>query len=359
MSRFHKLTIAKRRPETRDAVSIELAVPPALRDTFKFAQGQYLTLKATVDGTEERRSYSISNALQDDKLEITVKKVSDGRFSPFACDQLSEGCEIEVAPPAGRFSVPVSPDAEHRYLAIAAGSGITPVFSILRTILLGEPKSEFTLIYGNRSTSHVIFREALLELKDLYPTRLNLIFVMSREPQDVPLFYGRIDGKKVEAIVRSQIDLAGIDNVFICGPHAMAQDVAATLERLGYDRARIKRELFAANRPARGDAPLREDRAAPSGEIAATVKIDGQTHSFTIDKDRQTVLEAAQAQGIELPYSCKAGVCSTCVCKVTDGEVEMDRNYALEDYELARGFVLACQSRPVSETLALDFDERV
>lgn len=359
MDSFHTLKITSRRPETRDAVSFALAVPPALGDAFKFTHGQYLTLKATIGGTEERRSYSISNAVQDGKLEITIKKVPDGRFSRWACDELAEGSEIAVAPPAGRFHAPLSPDAAHRYLAIAAGSGITPIYSIIRTTLLAEPQSEFTLIYGNRSTPHVIFREALLELKDMFPTRFNLIFVMSREPQDVPLFFGRIDGEKIEAIARTQIDLDVMDNVFICGPQAMADDVAAALEHLGYDARKIKRELFGTGPLPAGAARPARAEDAPVDEIPATVKIDGQTRSFTIDKNHQTVLEAAQAHGIELPYSCKAGVCSTCVCKVVEGEVEMDRNFALEDYELARGFVLACQSRPVSATLAIDYDERI
>lgn len=359
MDNFHTLKIATRRPETRDAVSFALAVPPALDDAFKFTQGQYLTLRATIDGTEERRSYSISNAVQDGKLEITIKKVPDGRFSRWACDQLTEGCEIAVAPPEGRFHAPLAPETSHQYLAIAAGSGITPIYSIIRTTLFAEPKSEFTLIYGNRSTPHVIFREALLELKDMFPARFNLIFIMSREPQDVPLFFGRIDGEKIETIARTQVDLAAMDNVFICGPQAMADDVAVALERLGYDRRKIKRELFGTGPIATGAARPARAEEAPVDEIPATVKIDGQTHSFTIDRNHQTVLEAAHAHGIELPYSCKAGVCSTCVCKVVKGEVEMDRNFALEDYELARGFVLACQSRPVSETLAIDYDERI
>lgn len=359
MSKFHKLKIANRKPETRDAVSLEFSVPAALGDTFKFAQGQHLTFRAVIDGSEERRSYSISNAVQDNRLTVTVKRVPGGKFSPWMCDVVREGDEIDVAPPLGRFHVPLQPDAQHHYLAIAAGSGITPIYSVIRSTLLAEPKSQFTLIYGNRSTPHVIFRDALLDLKDFFPQRFNLIFVMSREPQDIPLFFGRLDKDKIEAVVKGQIDLSAIDNVFLCGPESMMSEAAGALEHLGYDRRKIKRELFGPSSARNAPRDISAQPGAAPDNIAATVRIDGQTHSFVIDKSHQTVLEAAEEQGIALPYSCKAGVCSTCVCKVVKGEVEMDRNSALEDYELARGFVLACQSRPISDTLALDFDERV
>lgn len=348
---FHALTVKACRPETRDAVAVTFAVPDALAETFKFTQGQYLTLRTRLDGEDLRRSYSLCQGVHDGILEVAIKKVDGGAFSSWACGHLRPGMTVEVAPPAGRFFVPLAADNARHYLGIAAGSGITPLMSIIRTTLVAEPHSRFILIYGNRSTASVIFREALLDLKNRHLDRLTLIFVMSREPQETALLSGRLDADKCRALFDSVVDLAEIDATFICGPEEMAQTVMAVLGERGVDPAKVKCELF-------GSTAAAPRRATAAGNrCQATAVMDGHAFSFTVDGAKETVLEAALAQGLELPYSCKGGVCSTCIAKLTAGEVEMDRNFALEDYELARGFVLSCQSRPLTPTITLDFDQ--
>ncbi len=350
---FHPLTVKACRPETRDAVAITFDVPPELADLFAFTQGQYLTLRTRLNGEELRRSYSLCQGVQDGVLEVAVKKVDGGAFSSWACSELHPGMTLDVAPPAGRFYLPLAPGNARNYLGIAAGSGITPLMSIIRTTLATEPGSRFTLIYGNRSTASVIFREALLDLKNRYLDRLTLVFVMSREPQETALLSGRLDADKCRALFDRVVALAAIDGVFICGPEAMARTAMAVLDERGVDPAKVKCELFGSAGPAKAGR-----RAAEAAKACqATVVMDGHSFSFPVDGAKETVLEAALANGLELPYSCKGGVCSTCIAKLTAGEVEMDRNFALEDYELARGYVLSCQSRPLTPTITLDFDQ--
>jgi ring-1,2-phenylacetyl-CoA epoxidase subunit PaaE len=334
---------------------VTFEVPENLRERFRFTHGQFLTLRAVIDGEEVRRSYSICCAPHEGSLRVAIKRVADGRFSRWAHAALVPGAEIEVAPPDGRFTLPFSPEYERHYLGIAAGSGITPLLSIVKSALALEPGSRFTLVYGNRASSTVMFRDELQDLKDRYLERLVLVFVMSREPQDVELFGGRIDRAKCDALLEHWIDPASIDAAFVCGPHEMMLAATASLEAHGVEASRIKTELFAAgDRVARASAPAGE---ALADEVCRAYAIlDGRRHEFTIDKGRETVLEAGLRQGIELPYSCKGGVCSTCRVMLVEGEVDMDVHYALEDYEIARGFVLMCQSYPVSATIGLDVD---
>ena len=356
MSKFHRLNVAQVARETRDAVAITFDVPPALKDAFRFVQGQHLTLRADVAGEDLRRSYSICSAVQDGCLRIAVKKAPGGAFSTWVNEGLKAGQALEVMPPMGHFNVPLHPANRKHYLGFAAGSGITPLLSIIKTTLLTEPGSEFTLFYGNRSSAAVIFREELSDLKDQFLSRLNLIYVMSREPQDIALLNGRIDREKADALLAHWVDLDDVDTAFVCGPDGMMQAVATSLQARGFAKSKIKIELFAAS------IPKHEHRtpAAPHpgrSECTVTAIIDGAAREFTLEKGRENVIDAALRQGIELPYSCKGGVCSTCRAKLVEGEVDMDVNFALEDYEVARGFVLCCQSYPVTDRVVVDFDQ--
>jgi ring-1,2-phenylacetyl-CoA epoxidase subunit PaaE len=356
LSRFYPLTVARVARETRDAVAITFEVPPALKDAFRFVQGQHLTLRAEVGGEDLRRSYSICSAVQDDCLRIAVKKASGGAFSTWVNERLEAGQSIEVMPPMGHFNVPLNPANRKHYLGFAAGSGITPLLSIVKTTLMTEPRSRFTLFYGNRSSATVIFKEELSDLKDLFLTRLNIVYVMSREPQDIALLNGRIDKQKTDALMDHWVDLDEVDTAFVCGPDGMMRAVSASLQERRFPKSKIKIELFAASIP-KHEHRIAVAPAAGSGECTATAIIDGATRQFTLEKTKENIIDAALRQGIELPYSCKGGVCSTCRAKLVEGEVDMDVNFALEDYELARGFILCCQSYPVTDRVVVDFDQ--
>ena len=356
MSKFHPLTIAHVARETRDAVAITFDVPPPLREAFRFVQGQHLTLRADVGGADLRRSYSICSAVQDECLRIAVKKAPGGAFSSWVNEHLKAGHTIDVMPPMGHFNVPLAAANRKHYVGFAAGSGITPVLSIIKTTLLAEPHSRFTLFYGNRSSASVIFKEELSDLKDLFLSRLNLVYVMSREPQDIALLNGRIDRQKADALLAHWVDIEDVDTAFVCGPDGMMQAVATSLQAHGFPKSKIKIELFAASIPKHEHKP---PVAAPEGRAECTVTaiIDGAAREFALEKTKENIIDGALRQGIELPYSCKGGVCSTCRAKLVEGEVDMDVNFALEDYELARGFILCCQSYPVTDKVVVDFDQ--
>lgn len=356
MSKFYPLTVAKVKHETRDAIAVTFAVPPELKQTFAYQQGQHLTLRARIGGEDVRRSYSICSAVQDEQLRVAIKRTPGGLFSSWANESLQPGATLDVMPPMGHFNVPLDPDSERHYLAFAAGSGITPILSIIKTTLLAEPKSRFTLVYGNRASSSVIFRDELGELKDRYMGRLKLVYVMSREQQDIELFNGRITGEKCSAFLRHWIDIRDIDVAFVCGPEDMMHGVSASLQEAGLAKEKIRIELFAASIPKHEHKP----RPVVEGvrhQTEVTVIMDGSAASFTMDKDKESILDAGLRAGIDMRYSCKGGVCSTCRCKVVEGNVEMDVNYALEDYEVARGFVLSCQAFPITDTVIVDFDQ--
>jgi ring-1,2-phenylacetyl-CoA epoxidase subunit PaaE len=355
MSKFHPLRIESVRPETREAVAVTFAVPPELADSFRFTQGQHLTLRADIEGEDVRRSYSICAGAHDGRLRIAIKRVPGGQFSNWANAHLKPGQVLEVMPPMGHFNVPLAADARRHYVAFAAGSGITPVFSLVKTTLAAEPASEFTLFYGNRASSSVMFKEELADLKDSYLARFNLVYVMSREPQDIDLLNGRITRDKAETLLRRWVDVNEVDAFFVCGPDGMMKAVQAALEGLDIPKSKVKVELFATSIPRKKDGPARAQAVADQKQCEVTVIQDGRQRSFSMDRN-EAVLEAALAQGLELPYSCKGGVCSTCRCKLREGQVDMDANFALEDYEVARGFILTCQSYPVTDKLVLDFD---
>jgi len=356
MSRFHALRVAECRPETRDAIVVTFDVPPEQREAFHFTQGQHLTLRASFEGEEIRRSYSICSAPDESRLRVAIKRVQDGLFSTWASQELKPGHLIECMEPAGHFNVPLEPSAARHHVAFAAGSGITPVLSIIKTTLKAEPDSRFTLFYGNRASSSVIFKEELENLKDRYLQRFNLVFILSREQQDIELFNGRIDGEKCDRLLERWVDPAGIDVAYICGPQSMMEEVSASLMAHGVEKPRIKMELFASALP-KGPRKAAANPVKGNKDCRVTLIQDGRTREFFLEKNRETLLDAALEQGIELPYACKGGVCSTCRCKMLKGEVDMDVNFALEDYEVARGFILTCQSYPVADELVLDFDQ--
>ncbi|MGO0790143.1 1,2-phenylacetyl-CoA epoxidase subunit PaaE [Herbaspirillum seropedicae] len=354
MSKFYPLTISDVKQETRDTIVVSFAVPAELQDTFSYQQGQHLTLRSEINGEDLRRSYSICSAVQERQLRVAIKRAPGGLFSNWANESFVPGQRIDVMPPMGHFNVPLEAGNRKHYLAFAAGSGITPMMSIIKTTLLSEPHSHFTLVYANRASSSVIFKEELTDLKDAYLERFNVVYVMSREQQDVELFNGRIDRAKCDAFFASWIDLKDVDAAFLCGPEEMVQAVAASLQAHGLPKTQIKTELFAASTPPRAHAAR---AVVGKQECEVTVIVDGYHNVFTMDKEKESVLEAGLKHGIDLRYSCKGGVCATCRCKVVEGKVDMDANYALEDYEIARGFVLSCQSFPVSDKLLLDFDQ--
>ena len=354
MSSFHSLTVSHVERETRDSVVLTFNIPPELKATFAFKQGQYVTLRTTIDGAEVRRAYSICSQSSDfgGALRVGIKIVADGAMSSFAHAHLKVGDAIDVMPPEGKFGQLEGV----RSLGIAAGSGITPILSIIKTQLANHTKTSFTLIYGNRATPSVMFKEELALLKDRYPARLNLIYIMSREPQDMDIFHGRIDRAKCDLLFDKWLDVSNFDAAFICGPESMMVEAKAALECKGMDHSRIKTELFAASKP----TTPRKVKPVAVGEphqCEVTVVMDGSTRHFKAIKGSQALLDAGLQAGLDMRFSCKGGVCSTCRAKVTKGEVEMDVNYALEDYEVRRGFVLTCQSYCLTDTVTINFDE--
>ncbi|MGA8390990.1 MAG: 1,2-phenylacetyl-CoA epoxidase subunit PaaE [Burkholderiaceae bacterium] len=362
--RFHDLTVARINPEAAGAVAITLSIPETLRDSFEFQPGQFLTLRATINGADVRRSYSICSTRSDlgrrSELDIGIRPMEGGVFSNWAAKELKGGDTLAVMPPDGRF-VSSRPRALHR-VGFAAGSGITPILSIMASTLEEQPESKFTLVYGNRRMASVMFNEALQDLKDRYPDRLTLIHVLSREAQEADLLQGRIDGDKVQAIIDALLPVGSMDEVFVCGPEAMIEATEAALLAAGVPANRVHSERFTsptleALAPADRQAALSKHKAPVDGKIALTVVLDGKPHELHMAPD-QHVLDVALAAGLDLPWSCRGGVCCTCRAKVLEGSVTMDKNFTLEPWETDKGFVLSCQARPTSERLVVSYDER-
>ncbi len=355
MARFHTLEVTDVRKTIRDAVVVTLKSPEA--DEFDFIPGQYLTFRRSFDGTELRRSYSICAAPHENQLQVGIKKVDGGAFSTWANDELKPGMVLEAMPPMGNFHTPLATDPNKNYIGFAGGSGITPVLSILKSKLTAEPQSTFTLVYANRGVNTIMFKEELEDLKNSFMDRFNLINVLESGAEDIDLFRGRIDAEKCDALFKHWIDVNAIDTAFICGPEPMMLAIASALENAGLTKAQIKFELFVSAQP--GKLKQSKRNSAAGSDLAATklsVLIDGTPHE--VEMDRQTsVLDAALANALDAPYACKAGVCSTCKCKVIEGEVEMITNHALEDYEVERGFVLSCQAYPLTDKIVVDYDQ--
>lgn len=359
MSRFHALTVKDVRKETHDAVSIAFDIPDDLQDAFRFTQGQYLTLRHDIDGEDVRRSYSICTGVHEHEMRVAVKLVPGGSFSTFANQQLQPGDRLDVMPPQGKFFVPLDPSREGHYLAVTAGSGVTPIMSIVSTTLESEPNSRFTVIYGNRSTTGTLFRDRLQDLKDRYLERLNIIYVFSREQQEIDLYNGRITADKCNALFDRWVEVSKLNAAFLCGPQEMTETVRDVLINHGLPKNNIHFELFTAGLPTAG-AKRRQAAQAKQTEVETSliqVIIDGRTIEYKLPRNTQNILDAGNEHGADLPFSCKAGVCSTCKSKVIEGEVEMDANYALEAYEIDAGYVLSCQCYPISGKVVLDFDE--
>jgi ring-1,2-phenylacetyl-CoA epoxidase subunit PaaE len=355
-TKFYPLTVRDLRRETADTVSIAFSVPSDLQSIFEFAQGQYLTLRATLGGEEVRRSYSICSGVDEGELRVAVKKVAGGVFSTYANDQLQKGDTLEVMPPQGRFFTPLNPAQSKFYVAFAAGSGITPVMSILKTTLVREPLSRFILFFGNRGFDQVIFHEELELLKNRYPDRLSVHHVFSKEMPGSDLFYGRINGEKCRQYARLLFDPKEVDEFFLCGPEDMIFSIKDTLGELQVDTKKIHFELFTTPGSKRTIDPSATVLTRDSFDASVTVIQDGAQFDFQLMSDGSTVLDAAMRAGADLPFSCKGGVCSTCKAKVLEGEVSMEVCYALEPDELEAGYILTCQSHPKSKRLVVSFD---
>jgi ring-1,2-phenylacetyl-CoA epoxidase subunit PaaE len=361
---FYTLEVLDNQTLTDDADCISLVIPDSLKETFHFTQGQYLTFKANINGEEVRRSYSICSAVGDAEREgivkVGIKRIDGGVFSNYACDYLVKGATVEVMPPQGNFYTEVKKGQKKHYMLLAVGSGITPVLSILKTILATETESTVTLIYGNRRSSTIMFKEELGFLKNRYLTRFTWLNVLSKEEQDAEVLYGRIDNKKgADLAAKGLIDIPNTDEFFLCGPESMISSVSRALRAQEISEDNIHYELFFTSAEDAQDAidkhhARAEKYADKSCDVS--VKVDGRAINFNLAANGENILDAAITHGADLPYSCKAGVCATCKCKVLEGEVEMDLNHSLTDKEVANGMILSCQAHPVSDSLVIDFD---
>jgi len=353
MATFHDLTVTDIHRTIRDAVVLTLA--PSEPGAFHFEPGQYLTFKRDFDGTELRRSYSICAGLDDGRLQVGIKRVDGGAFSTFANTELQVGDTLQAMPPMGKFGLPPAPDAENHNLLFAGGSGITPVLSIIRTTLTREPASRCTLVYANKAPQTIMFKDELEDLKNTYMQRLNVIHILETDAQEIDLFTGLVTQDKCAELFSRWIDLASVSTAYICGPEPMMLGIAEALKTHGMDTGAIRFELFASGQP--GRAPVRAralDADAAKGSQAKVI-LDGESRSFKMPRD-MTLLDAARSENVDAPYACKAGVCSTCRAKLVEGEVDMIANHALEDNEIADGYILTCQCYPLTDTVVWDYD---
>ena len=351
--RFHRLTISDVRRETAEAVSLAFAVPAQLRSAYRYTPGQYLTLHAQIDGEAVRRSYSICSGLDDGELRVVIKRLAGGAFSNWAAEHLRAGDTLSVMTPDGRFGVPVEPGSARTLVAFAAGSGITPVMAILKSVLRREA-GRFFLFYGNRTAADIIFREQLEDLKDRYLARLSVFHVLSREQQDIAMLTGHLDQEKVRVLMRSVVSVADVDRAFVCGPQPMIEGLQDALADLGMARELVHVERFT---PGIGGRP-RPIIVAPTAppKAIATVISEGARFEFPV-AEGEAIIDAAIRAGRSLPYSCKGGMCCTCRARLVEGKVAMAVNYSLEPWETQAGYVLTCQSRPLTERVVIDYDQ--
>lgn len=364
---FIPLTVKDVRRETKDCVSIAFDVPAELRETFAYRAGQYVNLRASVNGESMRRSYSLCSAPESGEWRVAVKRVAGGRFSQFANTKLKAGDVIDVMPPDGKFCCTPEAKRKRHVLAIAAGSGITPILSIVTTLLTREPESSVTLLYGNRRVRDIIFKEQIEDLRDRFLTRFQVVHVLSQEPMESPISMGRIDQQKIISIIKENRLLPQLDEAYICGPEAMLDGALAALSFCGVDKSQIHFERFTAGADAAKQAtgfvakPVSAANAAGSEatpRARMTLIADGIERNVQIAYEGETVLDVALDTGIDAPYACRAGVCCTCRAQVLEGEVRMDANYTLEEHEVKRGFVLTCQSHPVTPFVKISYDAR-
>jgi ring-1,2-phenylacetyl-CoA epoxidase subunit PaaE len=356
---FHPLRVRAIEPDTQEAVIVSFDVPPELRDVFGFTQGQYLTLRKEIGGQDLRRSYSICAGVDDGELRVGVRKVRDGVFSNWINEQLRPGDTLSVMAPQGRFFVPIEPQAQRHHLGIAGGSGITPILSIMKTVLAREPASRFTLIYGNRKLRSTMFKEELEDLKDRYMTRLVLHHVLSDEHTEADINHGIIDRAKVGEFLRALVPADSIAHAYVCGPFQMNDEAEAALLAAGVAEDRIHIERFGiAQQAGHVGAVVHKPEPGDAAKARVTIIRDGLKREIPFSREQPSILDAASAAGMEVPYSCTSGVCGTCRAKLVEGQVRMERNFALDKKEVAAGYVLTCQAHPLTEHVVLSFDER-
>ncbi|AKU17342.1 1,2-phenylacetyl-CoA epoxidase subunit PaaE [Luteipulveratus mongoliensis] len=357
--RFHTLTVSHVQQLTDEAVAISFAVPDDLASVFEFAPGQHLTLRATIDGEDVRRSYSIclsrSEALLRKEVRVGSARVPGGVMSTWLNEKVKPGDEIEVMSPLGAFTCPTDPGLSRHHVAIAAGSGITPVLSLLASALEDEPSSRATLIFGNRRTDSIMFLEELEDLKNAYAGRFHLINVLSREPQEVELFNGRIDKERLERLFGALIPVDAVDEWYLCGPFGMVEGARELLRDNGVGDSHVHHEVFHVDEVGQPAPVIVTEPGAPA-EAVVTINLDGRSTEVEMPSKAESILDATLRERPDAPFSCTGGVCGTCRARVVQGEVRMDRNYALEPEEIAAGIVLACQAHPVTDTVTLDYD---
>jgi ring-1,2-phenylacetyl-CoA epoxidase subunit PaaE len=359
---FHPLRVRAVEPDTQEAVIVSFEVPAPLREVFGFTQGQYLTLRKEIDGEDLRRSYSICAGVDDGELRVGVRKVRGGAFSNWINERLQPGDTMQVMAPQGRFFVPIEPTAARHHVGIAGGSGITPILSIMKTVLAREPRSRFTLIYGNRQLRSTMFKEEIEDLKNRYMTRLVLQHVFSDEATDSPLGSGVMNREKIGEFLAGVVPAARIDHVYVCGPFQMNDEAQAALETAGVPEERIHIERFGVALPlgnqsaSQVGAVVHEPQPGDARQARVTIVRDGLQREVTFTEGQPSILDAASAAGLEVPFSCTSGVCGTCRAKLMDGQVRMERNFALDKNEVAAGFVLTCQAHPLTERVTLSFD---
>ncbi|HEX8667409.1 MAG TPA: 2Fe-2S iron-sulfur cluster-binding protein [Allosphingosinicella sp.] len=353
---FHSLEVAEVIAETAEAKSFRIAVPEALREAFRFKPGQHLTLRARIAGEEVRRNYSLCVAPAEGQLKVTVKRIAGGRFSNWANDTLNPGDRIDVMEPHGSFTWDFEPAARNHYAAFAGGSGITPVLSLLKTAMMEEPESRFTLFYGNRDSQSVIFLEELARLKNRYLARLEIHHFLAEEAEDIALFNGMLDRPKCDEVLRYLVEPGEVASFFICGPGPMMDAAEEALLGGGVERHRIHIERFTADRPAAALQAQLEAMSREAEGLTMQVTLDGRTRRVPFDAEAGNILDSARLAGLPAPFACKAGVCATCRARVVSGEVEMAARYGLTDEEVAAGYVLTCQSVPKGDGIEIDYD---
>ena len=357
---MHLLSVLDIQKETFDTVSVAFGIPEELKSQFNYTAGQYITLETTIEGDKVRRSYSLCSAPYEQEWRVAIKKVPGGKFSTFANSGLQVGDTVAALAPMGNFTLNTSADQSKHYVFFAAGSGITPIYSLIKAILHDEPKSKITLFYGNKNSSNIIFKEGIEALKNKHIGKLAIHYFLSREKMDVDLFQGRLDGKKCHELIQHIPGIVQGDSYFICGPFEMIQAVKQTLEGAGIEANKIHFELFAAPGQASSDRTTPINSAVESKHHLISqinLQVDGITYNFELSQETESILDAAIRHGADLPYSCKGGVCCTCRAKIVEGEVEMKVNYALDEEEVEDGFVLTCQSYPRSAEVRIDFDQ--
>ncbi|NAS31533.1 phenylacetate-CoA oxygenase/reductase subunit PaaK [Flavobacteriaceae bacterium R38] len=356
MSRFHEIKVSEVYKETEDCSVLTFDIPQDLKASFNYKQGQYLTLKTEIDGEEVRRSYSLCSSPVDDEWKVAVKKIPGGLFSTFANEVLKKGDTLDVMEPNGSFFTEVVTEKAKNYVVFAAGSGITPILSIIKTHLALEPESTFKLFYLNRTAKSIIFKEEIEGLRNTYFGRFEIFYFLTKEHRDIPLLNGRFTSEKLKELTSKVIDVKSVDECFICGPEEMIFLIRDEMQAAGLDENNVHFELFntgSSKEDKKRIATVLEHQAA---NTEVTIIDGGKEFHFPMEDHYDNILDGALAAGADLPFACKGGVCSTCKCKIVEGDVEMKVNYALEKDEVANGFVLSCQAVPTSEKVVVDFD---